>query len=60
MCTGDVTPYLVYKKKDSAASDAPIREDFQASHKCRKFPKLLDWVKRNGVALSLKSVSQNM
>ncbi|KAF3807196.1 hypothetical protein GCG54_00008651 [Colletotrichum gloeosporioides] len=60
MCTGDVTPYLVYKKKDSEASEAPIREDFQASHKCRKFPKLLDWVKRNGVAFSLKSVSHDM
>ncbi|TEA19375.1 Cyclochlorotine biosynthesis protein O [Colletotrichum sidae] len=60
MCTSDVTPYLVYKRKGSSATEAPLREDFQASHKCRKFPKLLDWVTKNGVALSLKSVSEHM
>ncbi|KAL0934572.1 uncharacterized protein CTRU02_211371 [Colletotrichum truncatum] len=60
MCTGDVTPYLVYKTEVSVESKSPIREDFQASHKCRKFPKLLDWMMKNGVVISWDSVSENM
>ncbi|CCF34127.1 hypothetical protein CH063_01082 [Colletotrichum higginsianum] len=56
MCTGDVTPYLVYKTKGSSIkSEGPVREDFQASHKCRKFPKLLDWMMENGVVISWES-----
>ncbi|KAK1982134.1 hypothetical protein LZ30DRAFT_591290 [Colletotrichum cereale] len=53
MCTGDITPYLVYKKETPySTSDVPVREDFQAFHKCRNLSKLLKWVTENGVAPS--------
>lgn len=52
MCTSDITPYLIYKTEDPSPGSEPAREDFQASHKCRKFPKLLEWVMDKGIPLS--------
>ncbi|KAK2020657.1 hypothetical protein LX32DRAFT_606149 [Colletotrichum zoysiae] len=52
MCTSDVTPYLIYKTEDTSPGAPPAREDFQASHRCRRFPKLLEWITDNGVPLS--------
>ncbi|KLU83035.1 hypothetical protein MAPG_02102 [Magnaporthiopsis poae ATCC 64411] len=53
MCSGDVTPYLVYAGDgvDGDGSWPPknAREDFQALHKCRRFEPLLKYVWENGL-----------
>jgi hypothetical protein len=51
MCNADVTPYLLYEQKAEPGLDVPAREDFEAFHKCKKFDRLLDWVKINGVVV---------
>ncbi|KAK1960050.1 hypothetical protein LY78DRAFT_590361 [Colletotrichum sublineola] len=52
-CSGDVTPYLFYQKQPSSGSGPSIKEDFKAFHKCRRFDKLLNWVKENGIDVRL-------
>ncbi|KAL9044034.1 MAG: hypothetical protein Q9214_002801 [Letrouitia sp. 1 TL-2023] len=46
-CNADLTPYLWYKEPNGG--DGAPREDFQATHKCKRFDRILDWVKENGV-----------
>ncbi|OJJ99190.1 hypothetical protein ASPACDRAFT_120321 [Aspergillus aculeatus ATCC 16872] len=53
MCNADVTPYLLYEKGGESPSQVPAREDFQAFHKCKRFDRLLDWVRLNGVVVPL-------
>ncbi|KAK2005250.1 hypothetical protein LZ32DRAFT_546454 [Colletotrichum eremochloae] len=52
MCNSDITPYLIRKTDDRSPGSPPIQEDFEAFHKCRKFPQILEWVYENGIPLS--------
>lgn len=49
-CNADLTPYLWYQ--DPGKGDRPVKEDFQATHKCKRFDRIVDWVKENGVVPS--------
>ncbi|KAH8784569.1 hypothetical protein F5882DRAFT_294848, partial [Hyaloscypha sp. PMI_1271] len=46
MCHGDVTPLLI---RHSASGPLGGMMDFSNHHKCRRFDKLLDWMKDNAV-----------
>lgn len=46
-CNADVTPYLWYKYEGDGVG--PAKEDFQATHKCSRFDRIVDWVLENGV-----------
>ncbi|KAK2036471.1 hypothetical protein LZ31DRAFT_483687, partial [Colletotrichum somersetense] len=48
-CSSDVNPYLIYQKTPSSSPGSSLQEDFGAFHKCRRFDKLLAWVKENGL-----------
>lgn len=47
MCNADLTPYLMFKTPGEAS---PVTEDFNASHKCKKFDRIMDWMKANSAA----------
>ncbi|KAJ4404191.1 hypothetical protein N0V91_006094 [Didymella pomorum] len=50
----DLTPYLLY---DSTGQGAGIaREDFQATHKCKRFEPIFEWVHKNGVVVSAEDL----
>ncbi|CZT18449.1 uncharacterized protein RCC_04294 [Ramularia collo-cygni] len=51
-CNADVTPYLWYRR---AHVDGTAKEDFAASHKCKNFEKIVEWVKENGVQVPLEA-----
>ncbi|KAL9612138.1 MAG: hypothetical protein Q9167_003254 [Letrouitia subvulpina] len=53
-CNADLTPYLWYK--NSGEGDGPAKEDFQATHKCKRFDRIVDWVKENGVVVPAAAV----
>lgn len=53
-CNADLTPYLLYDSTGKGAGVA--REDFQATHKCKKFEPLVDWITENGVIISAESL----
>jgi hypothetical protein len=46
MCNADLTPYLMFKTLGAS----PVTEDFNASHKCKKFDRITDWMKVNSAA----------
>jgi hypothetical protein len=53
-CNADLTPYLLY---DSTGQGAGIaREDFQATHKCKRFEPIFEWVHKNGVVVSAEDL----
>ena len=39
-CNVDLTPYLWYKYPDEG--DRPAKEDFQATHKCKRFDRIVE------------------
>lgn len=47
MCNADLTPYLMFK---TPAAASPITEDFNASHKCKKFDRIMDWMRVHSAA----------
>lgn len=54
MCNADLTPYLWYKYPDEG--DGPAKEDFQATHKCKRFDRIVDWMRENGVNVPVAAV----
>ncbi|KAF3037866.1 hypothetical protein E8E11_002889 [Didymella keratinophila] len=50
----DLTPYLLYDSTGQGAGVA--REDFQATHKCKRFEPIFDWVHKNGVIVSAEDL----
>ena len=54
-CNADLTPYLWYKY--AGDGDGPAKEDFQATHKCKRFDRIVDWVKENGVNVPIAAVT---
>lgn len=46
-CNADLTPYLMYKTPNGAS---PVTEDFNANHKCKKFDRIMGWMKDNSAA----------
>lgn len=57
-CNADLTPYLWYKYPEEG--DGPAKEDFQATHKCKRFDRIVDWVKENGVNVPVEAVRGEM
>ena len=57
-CNADLTPYLWYKYPDEG--DGPAKEDFQATHKCKRFDRIVDWVRENGVNVPVAAVRGKM
>jgi hypothetical protein len=53
-CNADLTPYLLYDSTGKGAGVA--REDFQATHKCKRFEPLIDWVHTNGFVVSAEDL----
>lgn len=53
-CNADVTPYLWYKY--AGEEGGPAKEDFQATHKCKRFDRIVDWVRENGVDVPAAAV----
>lgn len=53
-CNADLTPYLLYDSTGTGAGAA--REDFQATHKCKKFDQIVDWIAENGITISFESL----
>ncbi|KUJ15077.1 uncharacterized protein LY89DRAFT_708583 [Mollisia scopiformis] len=46
-CNADLTPYLMYKTPNGKS---PVTEDFNASHMCKNFDRIMDWMKDNSAA----------
>ena len=53
-CNADLTPYLWYKYPDEG--DGPAKEDFQATHKCKRFDSIVDWMRENSVDVPVAAV----
>ena len=53
-CNADVTPYLWYK--NVGEGNGPAKEDFQATHKCKRFDRIVDYVKEIGVDVPTSAI----
>lgn len=53
-CNADLTPYLWYKYPDEGNGLA--KEDFQPTHKCKRFDGIIDWMRENGVNVPVAAV----
>ena len=53
-CNADLTPYLWYKYPDEDSGLA--KEDFQATHKCKRFDRIVEWMRANGVNVPVAAV----
>jgi hypothetical protein len=56
MCVGDVTPYLIKVNPNRLSGEDP---DFETLHKCRKYDKLVDWIKDNAVVTAVDEDNTN-
>ncbi|KAM0800908.1 hypothetical protein BDR22DRAFT_805330, partial [Usnea florida] len=57
-CNADLMPYLWYKYPEEG--DGPAKEDFQATHKCKRFDRIADWLRENGVKVPVAAVRGTM
>ncbi|KAK3933544.1 hypothetical protein QBC46DRAFT_275559, partial [Diplogelasinospora grovesii] len=57
MCVGDVTPYLIKVNPNRLSGEDP---DFRTLHKCRKYDKLVDWIKENAVITEVAEENREM